>query len=136
MISGGPIRPARATAAPAAPPKREPKTTEKFTTLGPGRNCESAKASLNSSAVIQPFCSTIFRRAQGKAPPKPDTETIAKARKSSPSVGCAMVEDGDGAAGADMRFRITSHRSPRLGGSVQATLARRPQRANDCRDFG
>src|SRR5262245_6502149 len=38
MISGGPMSPASATAAPAAPPKREPNTTEKFTTLGPGRN--------------------------------------------------------------------------------------------------
>ena len=52
MINGGPIRPASATAAPGAPPKRDPKTTEKFTTLGPGRNCDCAKASLNSSAAL------------------------------------------------------------------------------------
>src|SRR5262245_56040952 len=38
MINGGPMSPASATAAPVAPPKREPNTTEKFTTLGPGRN--------------------------------------------------------------------------------------------------
>src|SRR5262249_8435480 len=114
MISGGPIRPARATAAPGAPPKREPNTTEKFTTLGPGRNCESAKASLNSSAVIQHFCSTILRRAQGNAPPKPETETIAKARNSSESVGRMILGDGDGAAEADMRFRITMRRGLRL----------------------
>ena len=53
MISGGPIRPMRAIAAPAGPPKRRPNTTEKLTRLGPGKNCASAKASLNSSAVIQ-----------------------------------------------------------------------------------
>src|SRR5579872_6631632 len=94
-MSGGPINPARATAAPGAPPKREPKTTEKFTTFGPGRNCESAKASLNSSAVIQPFCSTILRRAHGKAPPKPEIDTTTNARKSSESEG--RLTGGDAA---------------------------------------
>src|SRR5215831_9209988 len=131
MISGGPIKPAKATAAPAAPPKREPKTTEKLTTLGPGRNCDSAKASLNSSAVIQPFCSTILRRAQGKAPPKPETETIAKARNSSERDGRAVTEDEEGVAGADMHLRITSQRVPPLGGRLHTTLARPPQDAND-----
>src|SRR6516164_2335092 len=83
MIRGGPIKPARATAAPDAPAKREPNTTEKFTTFGPGKNCDSANASLNSSAVIQCFCSTIMRRAHGKAPPKPEMDTTTKARNSS-----------------------------------------------------
>src|SRR5258708_35675224 len=100
MISGGPIRPASATAAPGAPQNRETNTTEKFTTLGPGRNCESAKASLNSSAVIQPFCSTIIRRAQGKAPPKPEIETMTNARKSSGSEGRLT---GGAAAAEDSR---------------------------------
>src|SRR5476651_1020237 len=123
MTSGGPIKPASATAAPAAPPKREPNTTEKFTTFGPGRNCESAKASLNSSDVIQHFCSTILRRAQGSVPPKPDTETTAKARNSSDSdgrsvagVGCAADSGKGSDMGSDMglenypaRARATRH---------------------------
>ena len=88
ITSGGPISPASATAAPRAPPKRKPNTTEKFTTFGPGRNCDSAKASLNSSAVIQRFCSTIIRRAHGSAPPKPESDTMTKARNSSESEGC------------------------------------------------
>src|SRR6478609_130286 len=137
-MSGGPMSPASATAAPDAPPKREPNTTEKFTTFGPGRNCESAKASLNSSAVIQPFCSTILRRAHGKAPPKPEIETIAKARNSSDKAGrfaadkevsgCERVE-------SDMRRRVTSCRRRRLGGDMQNTLAEhlalRPRTADD-----
>src|SRR5262245_36262394 len=90
MISGGPIRPASATAAPGAPAKREPNTTEKLTTFGPGRNCDNANASLNSSAVIQCFCSTIIRRAHGKAPPKPETDTTTKARNNSESAGLLL----------------------------------------------
>src|SRR5471032_3177554 len=101
MTSGGPIKPASATAAPGAPPKRAPNTTEKFTTFGPGRNCDSAKASLNSCVVIQCLRSTIMRRAQGSAPPKPDTETTAKARNSSESDGCSG-ESAGGAAGCGM----------------------------------
>src|SRR5262245_20017858 len=131
IISGGPIRPASATAAPGAPPKREPKTTEKFTTLGPGRNCESAKASLNSSAVIQCFCSTILRRAHGNAPPKPETDTTTKARNNSESEGRTTVRDGDGAAGTDMRLRITSRRKLRLGSGVQIALASQLRATND-----
>src|SRR5262245_32778374 len=124
IISGGPIRPASATAAPGAPPKREPKTTEKFTTLGPGRNCESAKASLNSSAVIQCFCSTILRRAHGNAPPKPETDTTTKARNNSESEGRTTVGDGDGATGADMRLRITTRRKLRLAAACKSPLRR------------
>src|SRR6476660_7244145 len=95
-IKGGTIRPARATAAPGAPPKREPNTTEKFTTFGPGRNCESAKASLNSSAVIQCFCSTILRRAHGSAPPNPEMETTTKAENSSGRDGRTDAAGGSG----------------------------------------
>src|SRR5471030_304292 len=101
MTSGGPIKPASATAAPRAPPKRAPNTTEKFTTFGPGRNCESAKVSLNSCVVIQCLRSTIMRRAQGSAPPKPDIETTAKARNNSVSVGRSGASAG-GAAGCGM----------------------------------
>src|SRR5437773_1380940 len=124
MIRGGPIRPASATAAPGAPAKREPKTTEKFTTLGPGRNCERAKASLNSSAVIQCFCSTIIRRAHGSAPPKPETETITKERNSSDRDGRVTARRGvpvGEVVESDMHFRVTSRRRLRLGASVQAT---------------
>src|SRR5512146_2502700 len=87
MISGGPSNPPSATTAPATPPKREPNTTEKLITLGPGRNWESAKVSLNSSVVIQRFCSTRARRAQGSTPPKPDTDISAKAKNSSDNEG-------------------------------------------------
>ena len=73
--------------APPTPPKREPNTTEKLTRFGPGRNCDSEKVSLNSSAVIH-FCfSTIIRRAQGSAPPNPEMDDRAKPRNSSNSVG-------------------------------------------------
>src|SRR5262245_6866244 len=114
MISGGPIRPASATAAPGAPPKRDPKTTEKLTTLGPGRNCDRAKASLNSSAVIHRRCSTIIRRAHGSAPPKPEIETMTNARNSSDKVG--RVTDGVAApAEADMATKLIPTQQDRLG---------------------
>src|SRR5262245_39083683 len=131
MISGGPIKPASATAAPGAPPKRDPKTTEKLTTLGPGKNWDRAKASLNSSAVIHRRCSTIIRRAHGSAPPKPEIEIMTNARNSSARVGRTTAGDGHGAAGADMRLRITSLRKPRLARSRQITLASKPRSAND-----
>src|SRR6516225_6995299 len=121
MIRGGPISPASATAAPGAPPKREPNTTEKFTTFGPGRNWESANASLNSSDVIQRRCSTIIRRAHGSAPPNPEMETITKARKSSESLGRIVVEE-DGAVGADMRRQTTTGRMQRLDSGARANL--------------
>src|SRR5215831_18461733 len=108
MIRGGPISPASATAAPGAPPKREPNTTEKFTTFGPGRNWESANASLNSSDVIQRRCSTIIRRAHGSAPPNPKMETTTKARKSSESLGRIAVEVDDGVVDADMHRQVTT----------------------------
>ena len=40
--NGGPINPTSATTAPAKPRMRRPNTTERFTTLGPGRNWHSA----------------------------------------------------------------------------------------------
>src|SRR5262249_55984266 len=133
MASGGPISPASATAAPGAPPKREPNTTEKFTTFGPGRNCDKAKASLNSSAVIQPFCSTILRRAHGKVPPKPEIETITKETNNSDRGGRVAAGELPGCKPLEsfMRRRITSWRRPRLGGGSQVTLARRQRSAND-----
>ncbi len=100
------MSPASATAAPAAPPKREPNTTEKFTTLGPGRNWDNANASLNSSAVIQRRWSTIMRRAHGSAPPNPETETTTKARNSSSREGRAATER-DGATESDMTAAIS-----------------------------
>src|ERR1035437_6208160 len=99
IIRGGTSSPASATAAPAGPPKRAPNTTEKLITFGPGRNCESAKVSLNSSVVIQRFCPTIMRRAHGSTPPKAEIDTPAKARNSSASEGCKA---GGGAAGSDI----------------------------------
>src|SRR5262249_29641126 len=115
MISGGPIRPATATAAPGAPAKREPNTTEELNALGPGRKCDSANASLNSSAVIQCFCSTIIRRAHGNAPPKPETDTMTKARNSSESAG-RLVEGV-----ADMTKTTTARRR---AGPVDCQLLR------------
>src|SRR3569833_2855753 len=89
ITSGGSIRPKKAAAAPATPPKRAPNTTEKLTTFGPGRNCASANASLNSCVFIQRFCSTIMRRAQGSAAPKPDSATLTKEMNSSARPGAA-----------------------------------------------
>src|SRR6185295_6095880 len=63
------VMPARMRPSISISPNREPNTTEKLTTLGPGRNWDSANASLNSSAVIHPRWSTIMRRAHGSAPP-------------------------------------------------------------------
>ena len=80
---GGPIRPAKAAHPPAKPPKREPNTKERLTILGPGRIWQSAKVSLNSSAVIQRCWSTMLRRAQASTPPKPASDILAKARNSS-----------------------------------------------------
>src|SRR5215831_10678193 len=107
MISGGPSKPASATAAPAGPPKREPNTTEKLITFGPGRNCERAKVSLNSSVVIQRFCSTRTRRAQGSTPPKPETDIATKARNSSDSEGRKAA--GGAAAESDMAADLSRH---------------------------
>src|ERR1700754_262062 len=87
MSSGGPSRPASAAAEPAAAPQRAPNTTEKMIVFGPGRNCDSAKVSLNSCAVIQPLRSTIIRRDQGSAPPNDASDTAAKARNNSDRVG-------------------------------------------------
>src|SRR3954454_7441810 len=87
MVIGGASRPISATAAPAAPCSRPPKMTARLTTFAPGRNWLTAKASLNSSAVIQRFSSTIVRRAHGSTPPKPCSAIVKKARKSSEMEG-------------------------------------------------
>src|SRR6185312_4486683 len=117
MTSGGPSKPATATAAAATPPKREPNTTEKLIVFGPGRNCDSAKVSLNSSAVIQPRLSTIIRRAQGKAPPRPDSDTAAKARNNSASVGRAAA-GADGATESAMAQDYRARRAPARWGAA------------------
>ena len=90
---GGPSTPISASAAPGAPPMREPNTTAKLTMFGPGRNWQSENAALNSSAVTQRRSSTTMRRANGNTPPKPEIDATAKARKSSDRPG------GCGAAG-------------------------------------
>src|SRR6185437_2385721 len=102
ITTGGPSKPAMATAAPRGPPKRCPKTTEKFTTFGPGRNCASENASLNSSAVIQRRRSTIIRRAHGNAPPKPEIETPTNEMKSSDSDGWWGLVPGTAMAESDI----------------------------------
>lgn len=54
MISvGGTNSPAKAATPPASPRRCEPNTIDRLTMLGPGRKWQSAKVSLNSSAVIQ-----------------------------------------------------------------------------------
>src|SRR5581483_9235255 len=52
-----------------------------------GRNCDSENASLNSSAVIQRLRSTIIRRAHGSTPPKPETDIVENAIRSSMRLG-------------------------------------------------
>src|SRR6187549_3098048 len=96
MMSGGPISPSKATAAPGAPPKRVPNTTEKLIMLAPGRNCDSENASLNSSGVIHLRRSTIRRRDHGSAPPKATTDSPAKARNNSSSFGRVGGDSGMG----------------------------------------
>src|SRR5215475_2716088 len=86
------------------PPKREPNTTDRLTMLGPGRKWQSAKVSLNSSAVIQRCSSTMPRRAKASTPPKPASDILANARNSvmRPGAGVVLVDKGrSGAAGAD-----------------------------------
>src|SRR5579864_7994779 len=83
MISaGGPTRPEKAATAPGNPRRREPNTKVRLTILGPGRKWQSAKVSLNSSAVIHLCWSTMPRRAQTSTPPKPASDILAKAIKS------------------------------------------------------
>src|SRR6202521_5171543 len=78
--------------APRTPRMREPNTTEKFTTLAPGRNWQSENTSLNSAALIQRRFSTTMRYAHGKVPPKPDSDIARNARKSWESVGASGAE--------------------------------------------
>ena len=67
--------------------------------LGPGRNCDSAKVSLNSSLVIQRLRSTIMRRDQGSAPPKATSDTCVKALSNSSSVGWMGARAAEPGAG-------------------------------------
>src|SRR5947207_5308651 len=96
---GGPSSPAKAAIPPAMPRKREPNTTDKLTTFGPGRKWHSAKVSLNSSAVIQRCWSTMPRLAQTSTPPKPASDILANATNSSSRPGGFGGWDG-GISGA------------------------------------
>src|SRR5689334_24607825 len=103
---GGPTSPAKAARAPAIPPKRAPKTTDRLTMFGPGRKWHSAKVSLNSSAVIHRWSSTMPRRANARTPPKPASDILAKARNSVTTPGGGDFWDvgrsgADPAAGGD-----------------------------------
>src|ERR1700751_2557408 len=105
---GGPTRPAKAATAPATPPKRDPKTTDKLTMFGPGRKGHRANVSLNSSAVIHLCSSTMPRRAKASTPPKPASDIFANARNSVITPGGGVVADVGGsgaiaAAGGDSR---------------------------------
>ena len=91
MTTGGPSSPAKAAMPPAIPRNRDPNTTDRLTTLGPGRKWHSAKVSLNSSAVIQRCCSTMPRRAQTSTPPKPASDILANATNSAIRPGGADV---------------------------------------------
>ncbi len=68
--------------------------------VGPGRIWQSAKALLNSADVIHLRCSTSMRRDQYITPPKPESEMVAKARKSWRMVGRGGGA-GPGGGGAD-----------------------------------
>src|SRR5580692_9477937 len=72
---------------PARPRKREPNTKERLTMFGPGRKWQSAKVSLNSSAVIHLCSSTMPRRAQTNTPPKPASDILANATNSAIRLG-------------------------------------------------
>src|SRR5579859_2550400 len=96
---GGPSSPAKAAMAPATPPNRDPNTTDKLTTFGPGRKWQSAKVSLNSSAVIHLCSSTMPRRAKASTPPKPASDIFANAKNSANTPGGADLA-GLGSSGA------------------------------------
>src|SRR4051812_2181480 len=70
--------------------------TARLTTFAPGRNCDTANASLNSCAVIHRLSSTMVRRAHGSTPPKPCSAMEKKARNSSEREGGGVsVEAGE-----------------------------------------
>src|ERR1700716_1859829 len=87
MTMGGPSNPAKAAMPPAMPRKRDPNTTDRLTTFGPGKKWHSAEVSLISSAVIQRCWSTMPRRAQTSTPPKPASDILANATNSSARPG-------------------------------------------------
>src|ERR1700722_17378993 len=85
--AGGPTSPLKAAMLPGSPRRRDPNTIVRLTILGPGKKWHSAKVSLNSSAVIQPCCSTMARRANTSTPPKPASDIFANATNSSNRLG-------------------------------------------------
>src|ERR1700761_5438481 len=102
MISaGGPTSPVNAAIAPGIPRRREPNTKVRLTMLGPGRKWQSAKVSLNSSAVIHLCWSTMPRRAQTRTPPKPASDILAKATNSVRRSGGDLTRSGAVAAAGD-----------------------------------
>src|SRR5579872_4912815 len=103
MISaGGPTSPENAAIAPGMPRRREPNTKVRLTMLGPGRKWQSAKVSLNSSAVIHLCSATMPRRAHTSTPPKPASDIFANATNSLSRLGGleTEVEWSDAAAAA------------------------------------
>jgi hypothetical protein len=84
---GGPTSPAKAAMPPMMPRKRDPNTTDRLTTFGPGRKWQSAKVSLNSSAVIQRCSSTMPHRANASTPPNPASDIFANAKNSARTLG-------------------------------------------------
>src|SRR3569833_704945 len=102
------------------PRKREPKTNDRLTMLGPGRKWHSAKVSLNCSAVIQRCSSTIARRANTSTPPKPDNDIFANARNSVITLGGSARRSGAGTAAGTESEAISRIES---GGHLQ-TLGR------------
>src|SRR5580693_1704708 len=97
--AGGPTSPEKAAMLPGSPRRRDPNTKVRLTMLGPGRKWQSAKVSLNSSAVIHLCWSTMPRRAHTRTPPKPASDIFAKAIKSVSKSGGDDAK-GDGAVAA------------------------------------
>src|SRR5581483_950074 len=109
MISaGGPTSPENAAIAPGMPRRREPNTKVRLTMLGPGRKWQSAKVSLNSSAVIHLCWSTMSRRAHTSTPPKPASDILAKATKSVMRLGGDLEISGAVTAADDESGGMTS----------------------------
>src|SRR5229473_6001508 len=130
MTTGGLTSPAKAAMLPGTPRKRDPNTTLRLTIFGPGRKWQSAKVSLNSSAVIHRCCSTMPRRAKTSTPPKPDSDILANAENSASrpggadvaSSGAAMAAGGEsGGMGQDVE------RAPRQGQPNSACSAAQSQ---------
>src|SRR6202000_455570 len=122
--AGGPTSPLNAAIAPARPRKRDPNTKGRLTMLGPGRKGQSAKVSLNSSAVIHLCWSTMPRRAQTRTPPKPASDILAKAIKSVKRSGGDLERSGAVAAAGEESGGMTSFKGRLRAG--QPSLAAYP----------